>query len=196
MKLFDKLIEQSRNPQGFLGYIMLKMMNVSYFNISKAALKELNPGNRVLDIGCGGGQVLSLLAKNKNFSFVVGIDTSKTALQLSEKKNHLFIKKGIMKIIHAEVENLPFENSCFDAVTCFNTHFHWQNLIAGLSEIRRVLKANGQLLIVAEYHKLCYHLQENNNNGTEQLLRQMDFNITSSLQRSAFMIIVAEKKQD
>jgi 3' terminal RNA ribose 2'-O-methyltransferase Hen1 len=53
-----------------------------------AALAELNAA-RVLDLGCGGGALLTELIKDKRFTEVVGIDVSSRALEIAARKLHL-----------------------------------------------------------------------------------------------------------
>ncbi len=47
-----------------------------------------------------------------------------------------------------DAEQLPFESGYFDMVTCSNSFHHYPNQLQAVREMRRVLKDNGELLIV------------------------------------------------
>lgn len=91
---------------------------------------------RILDAGCGTGGNLSSLGR---FGTVYGIDYSTLALRLSEST----------KTAQATVEQLPFGDCSFDAVTSFDVLYCCEVLDDGraLVEIARVLRPNGIALI-------------------------------------------------
>lgn len=80
------------------------------------ALKLLDKGERLLDIGCGDG-TLGYFAKNK-YKEVYGVDISEEALKIAEKRG-IIVKK-----VNLNEEKLPFENEYFDAVTCLDVIEH------------------------------------------------------------------------
>lgn len=93
---------------------------------------------RILDIGCGAGGTTTAL---KKFGSVTGIDCHPLAIQLASRHhiNHLYL---------ANSNHLPFPDSSFHLVTCFDVLYHQQvNLDQTISEIFRVLKPRGTLLI-------------------------------------------------
>ncbi len=100
----------------------------------------------ILDIGCGTGVLLELLSK-KGHS-VTGIDISEGMLQETIKR----IKRNHIKDAHcykSEVESMPFEDGQFNFITCLGVLEYLSNDNTGLTEINRVLKKNGVLIISA-----------------------------------------------
>ena len=99
----------------------------------------------VLDIGCGAGHTAFAFAPY--VQQVVGIDLSPGML-LEAQQN--LQERGLTNIHfqQASVTPLPFGNEAFDLVTCRFVAHHFSNLSLALSEIRRVLKREGQLLVV------------------------------------------------
>ena len=79
---------------------------------------------------------------------VIGIDISNGMLEKGRLKIN---KKSLDKTIElkfGDSENLPFENDSFDAITVGFGVRNFENLNKGLSEIKRVLRQNGQLAIL------------------------------------------------
>ncbi|HNP87288.1 MAG: class I SAM-dependent methyltransferase [Chloroflexi bacterium SZAS-1] len=110
--------------------------------ISAALLDEVysqRTNLRILDAGCGTGGNARFLQR---YGTVAAIDLAPTALELGEV--HL---PG--KLARASVSDLPFANGSFDVVTSFDVLYHHAvpNEEQALSEMRRVLKPGGRLLI-------------------------------------------------
>ena len=113
----------------------------------KQALKiaKLNKGEKVLDFGCGRGEIVvqSALAGCE----AVGVDYSPEAIALTKKtlaKNKLKTNTLLIK-----EEKLPFKENSFDVVFFLDVaeHLTDKELINSFKEIRRVLKENGRLII-------------------------------------------------
>ncbi len=101
------------------------------------------PENSIaLDIGCGNGRHLKLLAE-RNLT-AIGIDTSVELLKICKKK----IKSAFL--IKADAVNLPFKNSSVDNIIYIAVLHHLpteKDRAKSLNEIRRVLKKRGTALI-------------------------------------------------
>lgn len=96
-------------------------------------------GERVLDVGCGSGDVAAYLKQKLNIE-VTGVDLSKEAV-------HQACQKGIeAKVIDVEGK-LPFKESSFDAVFWGDNIEHLLDPLKTAKEIRRVLKRNGRLVL-------------------------------------------------
>ncbi len=112
-----------------------------------ADLARLQPGEMVLDVGCGTG-TLALVAKQRvgERGRVAGIDPSP---QMIARANHKAVRAGLAVNFQVGViEQLPFPDQSFDAVlSTFMMHHLPDDLKRrGLAEIARVLKAGGRLL--------------------------------------------------
>ena len=97
-------------------------------------IENAPPKSRVLDVGCGVGQVSNYLAE-KGFE-ATGIDIS--PLFVKEAR-----KNGKAKFISADTTKLPFEDESFDAVISAETLEHIPEPEKALSEMARVLKKKG-----------------------------------------------------
>ncbi len=130
-------------------------MNVLHASLAEWGLSHirLRKDMRILDVGCGGGANVNHFAQIMRGGRVFGIDYSPTSVKVSKKVNSSYINEGIVEISEGSVSNLPFEDNTFDLVSGFEAYYFWPDLINDLKEIRRVLKTNGELLLVNEGYK-------------------------------------------
>jgi len=152
MVLRDAMFRQFRRPTGWLGKLIAVGMNIEHAGLWRWALEHisLQPDSVILDIGCGGGKSIEVLARRARHGKVYGIDYSKDMVQTSSFLNRGLIRSGRAEIRHASVSRLPFSDDSFDLVVCFECCYFWPEMIESLTEIRRVLKPNGLLLIANE----------------------------------------------
>jgi demethylmenaquinone methyltransferase/2-methoxy-6-polyprenyl-1,4-benzoquinol methylase len=106
------------------------------------------PIGKIMDIASGTGDItLELLKLNSNE--IIASDISSKMLEIQGKK----ITDKRVKLIKASVENLPFENNYFDVITIGFGVRNFQKLESSLSEINRVLKPGGLLIILEMFRK-------------------------------------------
>lgn len=148
------LLNQVRKPSRWLGRLMLKVMNARHSPLTDWGLSQVQIGEQlaILDVGCGGGRTLAKLAGLAPKAKIVGIDYAAGSVAESRAQNTQLIAAGRVDVTRASVTNLPGPDSRFDLVTAIETHYYWPNLLAGLTEIRRVLRPGGKLMLIAE----CY----------------------------------------
>ncbi|MGY0692326.1 class I SAM-dependent methyltransferase [Virgibacillus sp. FSP13] len=98
---------------------------------------------KALDIATGGGHVAKQLAKHINE--IIATDLTKEMLENTAK--HLQSQQNISYAV-ADAENLPFPDCMFDLITCRIAAHHFPNPEKFISEVKRVLKPNGQFLFI------------------------------------------------
>lgn len=96
---------------------------------------------RVLDAGCGVGYGIEILAAGA--ASVTGLDVDPEAVE----EARIRFGAAAEEIVRGDLRELPFDDASFDAVTCFETIEHIEDGARALAELRRVLKAEGLLLI-------------------------------------------------
>jgi demethylmenaquinone methyltransferase / 2-methoxy-6-polyprenyl-1,4-benzoquinol methylase len=115
-----------------------------------ALLSETHP-LRILDVATGTGDVAIALT-DLNPEQVVGIDISEKMLEIARRK---VVKKGLQQIIsfrRNDAERIPFPDGSFDAVTVAFGVRNYEDLRKGLSEMKRVLRPGGTMMILEFSH--------------------------------------------
>jgi len=116
--------------------------------------KKLILGNEemVLDVGCADGHLIGRLSQFLPKSRIFALDVSKKLI-LSAKKKY----KNISFLV-ADSHHLPFPDKTFDLVFCTETIEHVVSPKRVLSEIKRVLKPEGKLIIEMDSGSLLFRL--------------------------------------
>ena len=103
---------------------------------------------RVLDVGCGPGNLLVALSADAP-ELLVGVDVDETFLAFgrSQIQNSIDLSSAVPTLLRASLPTLPFANESFDLVTCFLVMPHVPDDRLALTELARVLKPSGTLAI-------------------------------------------------
>lgn len=110
-------------------------------------LVELGAAGRVLDIGCGPGQVALLIAERIDGTEVVGIDLARHMLEVAQQRRAGSAVEARVSFELADAKGLPYPDNAFDTV-CSNTILHHiPDPRPFLAEAGRVLKPGGALLV-------------------------------------------------
>jgi len=102
----------------------------------------------ILDVATGTADLTIEINKQLNPEKIIGMDLSNEMLEIGRKKVK---SKGLDKLItldQGDSENLSYQDNTFDAVTVAFGVRNFENLEKGLMEIRRVLKPNGQIVVL------------------------------------------------
>ena len=128
----------------------------------KKAISQLLPFNpqSILDIATGTGDFAILSAEMLSPKQMIGVDISDGMMTIGRQKVKA---KGLQDIVFFKKEdctNLSFEDNSFDAVTAAFGIRNFQDLDRGLSEMCRVLKQGGHLIIVELTTPICFPMKK------------------------------------
>ena len=99
----------------------------------------LEPGQLVLDIGCGAGAFLQLVTERGARAF--GLDASEALLDVARTR----VPDADLRV--GDMEALPYDDDTFDLVTGFNAFFFANDIVAALREAGRVAKPGAAVVI-------------------------------------------------
>ena len=124
------------------------------FNIDKvwrrkaAKATSRNHPKTILDLATGTADLALLLAKHNPESHIIGMDISEKMLDIGKAKVAKQKKEDQIELRLGDAANLPFEDNTFDVITVAFGVRNFEDLDKGLSEISRVLKPDGQVIIL------------------------------------------------
>jgi SAM-dependent methyltransferase len=148
------IISQFGRPRGLVGRLVGRIMARENRERNNWAVSLLNvqPADRILEIGFGPGLALQQISKQAKAGFVAGVDISAVMMSQASKRNSAAIQDGRMQLYQGTVGSLPFEDDRFDKVLVVNSVHHWPDAMAGLQEVLRVLKPDGTAVFVEQPH--------------------------------------------
>ncbi|MEP6718199.1 MAG: class I SAM-dependent methyltransferase [bacterium] len=121
------------------------------------ALKSKVPGREtphILDVGCGTGANLEMLSQ---FGNAEGVDISAEALEFCRVR-------GLQQVKQGAAEALPYEDDSFDLVTGLDVVEHLDDDVAGLKEMRRVLRDDGRAVLFVPAFMFLWGVQDDISN--------------------------------
>lgn len=115
---------------------------------------------RILDVATGTADVALEINKQLPEAEIIGLDISPEMLKLGQEKVSKRGKSDKIKLIVGDSEKLPFEDNYFDAITVAFGVRNFENLEKGLEEFYRVLKPNGQVMILEFSHPTAFPIKQ------------------------------------
>jgi SAM-dependent methyltransferase len=146
--VLSPLMKKVSHPGGLGGKLMLRTMNLAHVPLARWGFSFLSvqPGQTVLDIGCGGGANLKKFLEYSPGVMVKGLDLSETSVSVSRSVCAEYGSRAEVK--QGGAEAIPWPDEEFDLVTAFETVYFWPDLPASFREVARVLKPGGLFQIV------------------------------------------------
>lgn len=135
----------------FLNRFLSAGIDVSWRKKAIRQLTSLKPKN-LLDVATGTADMAIMASGILKPEKITGIDISDGMLDIGRKKIQQHGLQKTIELLNGDSETINFENDSFEAVTVAFGVRNFENLEKGLSEIRRVLKPGGKL-VVLEFSK-------------------------------------------
>jgi SAM-dependent methyltransferase len=153
-RVASALGRQLGHPRGRSGRLVGAVLNRRNASTVAAAVASVpvHPGDRLVDVGFGGGLGLELLLRRLQdeaggCGVVHGMDVSETMVAAAGRRFRPHVAAGRLELHRAPMEALPLGNSAVDAAITLNTIYFLPDLAAAFRELHRVLRPGGRLVI-------------------------------------------------
>ena len=117
-----------------------KMMKIGGVEDKEKIASEIDPGDRVLDLGGGTGRIAKFIQELQSENETYLLDCNRGMLKKAEEKE-------LKNLVQGYSSNMPFSNDFFDAILCVDALHHFEKTEESLSEMNRVLKPRGKLIV-------------------------------------------------
>src|SRR3954453_2449880 len=107
---------QHRYPTGLVGQIIGERMVRQHAPETawSIAMLELQPTDRVLEIGCGAGRGLALALEHGLNRRIIGVDLSAAMIESAARRNAAACTRGQLALVRGDIAALPFRDRHFD----------------------------------------------------------------------------------
>jgi len=113
-------------------------------------LMAIQPDDRVLEIGCGTGKLIKIMAKKIDKGMIEGIDFSPTMVKIAQRRNKKSMAKGIVKIVEDNFEDITYAKENFTKACSVNILYFWNNPESTVKKVFEVLKPGAQFVVAFE----------------------------------------------
>ena len=114
----------------------------------RRAVRMLAPAEKVLDVAIGTADLTIEILRQGKAQHVTGIDLSRGMMVIGEQK---VAKRGYapqVQFDYGSAQQMPYGDASFDTVTCAYGVRNFANMDEGLSEMYRVLRTGGELMVL------------------------------------------------
>ena len=146
-KMFDKIAFR----YDFLNRFLSAGIDIRWRKKAIGELVSLQP-KKILDVATGTGDFAMTSYRILKPDEITGIDISEGMLEIGRKKIMKYGLQNRIRLLNGDSEAILFTDASFDAVTVAFGVRNFENLEKGLSEIYRVLRSGGKL-VVLEFSK-------------------------------------------
>ena len=149
-----RVVGQFGHPRGIVGRLVGRVMTHRRSNRERnrwaVSLLDVQPTDRVLEVGFGPGLAIAELATRAAEGHVYGIDHSEVMVEQASRRNRAAIRAGRVELVHASVDQLPHLTEPLDAILAVNSVGFWPDPLARLTEVRRLLRPGGRVALVSQ----------------------------------------------
>jgi ubiquinone/menaquinone biosynthesis C-methylase UbiE len=114
------------------------------------ALMDIQPGDRILDVGCGTGWASRRMARIATAGEIVGLDVADEMLRRAEQSSSAFRN---VRYAWGSAENIPEADNAFNKVLSVESFYYYADQGKALDELRRVMAPGAKLFILINLYK-------------------------------------------
>lgn len=153
-RVIKALISQAHRPRGLPGRLEGVMFAHRPSNRQRnrwaVDLLDIQPTDRVLEIGFGPGVAIGWLAARATRGRVYGVDHSEVMVRQATRRNAAAVRAKRVELIHTSVTTLPRIDEPLDAMLAVNTVGMWPDPVERLTELRALLRPGGRIALVSQ----------------------------------------------
>jgi SAM-dependent methyltransferase len=153
-QLGRRTVSQFMHPRGLSGRLVGWEMALRPSNRRRNAwavsLMDVQPSDRVLEIGFGPGIAVREIARRATRGQVVGIDRSAVMRAQAVRRNAAAIRAGRVSLTVASIDDAPAFDRPFDKILAVNNMGMWSDPALRLKELAGMLRSGGLIAIVSQ----------------------------------------------
>ena len=140
-------------PSGWFGRLVMTAIfdrGNAFLNGFALEMIAIRPDDRVLEIGCGPGNLIYDLAPGIDNGIIMGIDFSSTMVAIASKRNRHSMAHEKVNIVQHDFNDMEFEKQSYTKVCSVNTLYFWPSPKKTAEKITDLLAPNGTLILAFE----------------------------------------------
>jgi SAM-dependent methyltransferase len=153
-RLIGKIVGQFHHPRGIAGGVVGRVMAHRRSNVERnrwvVSLLDVQPTDRVLEIGFGPGIAIAALAARATRGQVYGIDHSEVMVRQAGRRNAAAVSEGRVHLTHTGVDRLPAFGGPLDTILAVNSLGFWHEPVERLRELRGLLRTGGRIALASQ----------------------------------------------
>ena len=150
----NTIVHQFGKPSGLLGLLagLIMRMRASnrVRNLRTVELLDIQPADRVLEVGFGPGLAVARAAALATGGKVVGIDHSELMLREASRLNARAILAGRVELLLGTADALPRFEQHFDKVLAVNVYMFWNDPVSVLTGLYNVMNPGGVIALTLQ----------------------------------------------
>ncbi|MEV6155529.1 class I SAM-dependent methyltransferase [Nonomuraea sp. NPDC052129] len=153
-RVIKYLVGQAHRPRGIVGWangwMFAHRPSNRQRNIWAVSLLDVQPTDRVLEIGFGPGVAIAEFAGRATQGQVFGVDHSQAMVRRATRHNAAAVRARRVHLSCVSVERLPSFGDPLDAILAVNSLGFWPDPVARLRELRGLLRPGGRIALVSQ----------------------------------------------
>lgn len=153
-RVVRNLVHQFHRPHGLGGYVAGWVMAHRSSNVRRnrwvVSLLDVQPADRVLEVGFGPGLAIAGLGALTPHGVVFGVDHSEVMVRVARRRNAATVRAGRVDLRLAEADALPDFGAPLDKVVAINSLGFWPQPVARLEELHSLLRAGGTIAVASQ----------------------------------------------
>ncbi|MBL7196565.1 MAG: class I SAM-dependent methyltransferase [Candidatus Omnitrophica bacterium] len=148
----DTVMPEYKSRIGIVKYLFYKRLATAI------KLTDFKAGSNILDIGTDSGLLLKIIKRKRNPLLGINIASDHNLYGCDMNQSIMKIKLKKAHFLRCDINSISSRDNSFDTIYCLDTLEHIKNLQYPISEIKRVLRPRGQLIVSIPTENFIYRL--------------------------------------